>query len=92
MNKKKKKEIRELIDRIRFEPSVLFMGQKGLSSLSGKDPFLFYASQKLGKPLPEYRSLWELSDTLDETICSELNNISGSIVPQWWLRKILDMR
>lgn len=85
-------DILDLIDRIRTEPSVLIMGQKALSSLSGSDPYLFYVGQKYRKTITDYQSLWTLSDSLDESICEELNQISGSIMPQWWLRKTLCMR
>lgn len=86
------KDTYELIERIGTEPSVFIMGQKALASYTGNDPFLFYVSQKYKHTIPDYQSLWSLSDRLDERLCKDLNQISGTIMPQWWLRKILSMR
>lgn len=92
--------VEELIQRIATEPSVLFLGQNYLSSMTGHNPFYDIVNTKLfdGKlsSKVDYTCLWEhlndgepiSAENIDQLQSVLFNDIPG----QPWLRKILSMR
>ena len=93
-------DMEKLIDRINTEPSVLFLGQNYLSSLSGKNPFFELIRDNFlkdkSKQIENYQDMWELVNNgkpLNDTIFREtFNLIKSHISSQMWLRKILNMK
>jgi hypothetical protein len=92
-------EILKLIDRIRTEPSVLFLGQKYLSSYDGHDAFINTISSELcNNMLPSnatYYDLWNFlcnGKALKIEDFEKMFSAMHSIPEQKWLRSILSMR
>ncbi len=90
----------ELIQRIATEPSVLFLGQNYLSSMTGKNPFYDAVNSRLfdGKlsSRVDYTNLWEQLNNGEpistENIDAMLDVLINDVPKQPWLRKILSMR
>lgn len=93
------KVMSDLISRIKSEPSVLFLGQGYLSSLSGQDYFYDAVNHAIceGKApaAPDYQTLWEHVNA-GRPLQSEQFNLMYRVVcdlpTQNWLRSILSMR
>lgn len=92
-------ELSCLIERIKTDPSVLFLGQNYLNSMSGRNPFYEAINQNICKgkmPLtPNYYDIWEFAnggERLTNENFAEFQKIVSEIPTQWWLRKILSMR
>ncbi len=91
--------LQELIDRIKSEPSVLFLGQGYLSSLSGQDCFYDAVNTTLceGKApmVPSYQSLWDhvnAGQPLQSEQFNRIYQVVCDLPTQDWLRSILSMR
>lgn len=92
-------EMLKLVERIRTEPSVLFLGQEYLSSLTGKDIFYDAINSSIcggmAPATPGYENLWEYAnggqalttDTFQACYCQVMQ-----LPTQQWLRSILSMR
>ena len=92
-------ELSNLIDRISTEPSVLFLGQDYLGSLTGQNPFLELATNNYchgeTDPITNYFDLWDKANSgepLNEEVFQELSSIASQISDQMWLRSILAMK
>lgn len=93
------RELADLIERIKTDPSVLFLGQNYLSSLNGHNLFYETVNKELCDnqmpQLMEYKNIWEYvgcEGKLGEDEFAKLRQIVGKIPTQAWLRKILSMR
>lgn len=93
------KTMSNLINQIKNEPSVLFLGQGYLSSLSGQDYFYDAVNRELcgGKApaVSSYQSLWEHMNggrPLQSEQFDQMYRIVCDLPPQSWLRSILSMR
>lgn len=92
-------EVLTLIDRIKSEPSVLFLGQRYLRSYSDHDVFVETINSELcnGK-LPQnasYYDIWKLfhnGESLKPEDFEKMFSAIRSIPEQNWLRSILTMR
>ncbi len=90
----------ELIQRIATEPSVLFLGQNYLSSMTGRNPFYDAVNEKLfGSRLSssvDFKNLWEQLNGGEsisaENIDAMLEVLINDVPTQPWLRKVLSMR
>lgn len=90
-------EMLDLVEKIRDDPSVLFLGQNYLKSYHQTDPFLEAASSSLcsGRKMSHVSQLWEnlgKNGSLSLTQFEQLRALTTDIPSQWWLRKILSMR
>ncbi len=91
---------KELIQRIATEPSVLFLGQNYLGSMTGRNPFYDAVNKRLLKgelsSVIDYTNLWShLNDGKPisaENVDSLLDVLLNDVPVQPWLRKILSMR
>ncbi len=93
------KEMINLIDRINSEPSVLFLGQKYLSTYDGNDVFFDTINKELGQekmPRPAgYSDLWKSlteNGILQREDFEKMFSTIHSIPDQNWLRHILSLR
>lgn len=93
------KAMSDLINRIKTEPSVLFLGQGYLRSLSGQDCFYDAVNRKLcggNAPIaPSYQNLWEYVNAghpLKPEQFDQMYKIVCDLPTQNWLRSILSMR
>lgn len=92
--------ISDLIGRIKSEPSVLFLGQHYLRSMTGEDCFYEAVNNKLcGGNAPtetsNYKELWERINggkPLTSTNFSDMYQVVCDIPTLDWLRSILSMR
>lgn len=90
----------ELVQRIAAEPSVLFLGQNYLSSMTGRNPFYDAINAKLfNNKLSSHVDFKKVWDNLnggepisEENIDSMLDILNNEVPTQPWLRKILSMR
>jgi len=89
----------DLINRIKTEPSVLFLGQSYLRSLSGQDCFYDAVNATLcaGKApvIPSYQSLWNHingGQPLRQEHFYQIYQTVCDLPMQNWLRSILSMR
>lgn len=93
------KTLFELINQIKTEPSVLFLGQNYLSSLSGQDCFYDAVNRVLceGKApaTPSYQNLWDHVNAGQPLRLEQFNRmyqVVCDLPTQDWLRSILSMR
>lgn len=89
-------EISSLIERVKDEPSVLFLGQRYLYSLDGTNPFYETIQNQLSIPkeINCLKDIWVTvgSDKMNDASFSQLQQVVTSMPTQWWLRKILSLR
>ena len=90
-------ELKNLIDQIREEPSVLLLGQDYLSSFNKRNPFLDVSSRywKADNVLNSVTQIWDYlqnGNKLSVDDFQTIREIYPNIPTQWWLRKILAMR
>jgi len=94
-----RKEFYGLMERVQRDPSVLFLGQDYLKSMSGKNLFheTVYNHFK-NQPMPEkmtYNGLWELSEDdnrANDKFYDILRTAAGDISPQQNFKKIMALR
>lgn len=92
-------EMFKLIERIRTEPSVLFLGQEYLSSLTGKDIFYNAINSSIcggrAPATPCYENLWKYANSGQALTADTFSNFYREVLQlptQQWLRSILSMR
>jgi hypothetical protein len=91
-------EFSELLERIKAEPSILFLGQKYSASLDGRDFFVEALNSTLAqgrlRPPLSYQQIWDClgNGKLTGTDFNAMSRIVSDIPTQWWLRRILSLR
>ena len=90
-------DIKNLIDQIREEPSVLLLGQNYLSSFNKSNPFLDASAHywKSSDALSSVNQIWDFlqdKSKLNIDDFQKVREVYSDIPTQWWLRKILAMR
>ena len=91
-------DLSSLIEQIRSNPSVLFLGQNYLSSYSGRDPFYEIVNRSICNgtmpTTPSYKNIWNAVNDgkpLNNHSFSKLSQAAKQVPTQPWLRSILSM-